>query len=128
MICRYTHRTWCARWPAERVKSMARRKTPQRRTSRTSTAKQDAKQRTRMRQAVRGKRKRAARPAAGLRTLYPAIEPYRTGRLRVSDLHEIYFEECGNPQGKPAIFVHGGPGAGCDAKARRFFDPDAYRI
>jgi proline iminopeptidase len=81
-----------------------------------------------MRQAVRGKRKRAARPAAGLRTLYPAIEPYRTGRLRVSDLHEIYFEECGNPQGKPAIFVHGGPGAGCDAKARRFFDPDAYRI
>ena len=48
--------------------------------------------------------------------------------LRVSDVHEIYYEECGNPKGKPAVFVHGGPGAGCDNRARRFFDPDAYRI
>jgi proline iminopeptidase len=69
------------------------------------------------------------RPAStGLRTLYPAIEPYSHGYLRVSDVHEIYYEECGNPQGKPVVFVHGGPGAGCDARARRFFDPDAYRI
>ncbi|GAC1569480.1 MAG: prolyl aminopeptidase [Polyangiales bacterium] len=62
------------------------------------------------------------------RTLYPAIEPYREGRLRVSDLHEIYWEESGNPQGKPVMFVHGGPGGGTDPKMRRFFDPSAYRI
>jgi proline iminopeptidase len=62
------------------------------------------------------------------RTLYPEIEPYRTGRLKVSDLHEIYFEECGNPKGKPVLFVHGGPGGGTDPNQRRFFDPDAYRI
>ena len=62
------------------------------------------------------------------RTLYPAIDPYRTGRLRVSDLHELYFEESGNPEGKPVVFVHGGPGGGTEAKQRRFFDPRAYRI
>jgi proline iminopeptidase len=62
------------------------------------------------------------------RTLYPAIEPYRTGTLKVSDLHEIYFEESGNPAGKPALFLHGGPGGGTEPKQRRFFDPDAYRI
>ena len=62
------------------------------------------------------------------RTLYPPIEPYRTGRLRVSDVHELYFEESGNPQGKPVVFVHGGPGGGTDAKQRRFFDPEHYRI
>ncbi|WP_437566969.1 prolyl aminopeptidase [Sorangium sp. So ce542] len=62
------------------------------------------------------------------RTLYPEIEPYRAGRLRVSDLHEIYFEESGNPRGKPVIFVHGGPGGGTEPKQRRFFDPAAYRI
>jgi proline iminopeptidase len=48
--------------------------------------------------------------------------------LRVSDLHEIYFEECGNPRGKPAVFLHGGPGAGADKRARQFFDPHLYRI
>ena len=42
--------------------------------------------------------------------LYPEIEPYSTGRLRVSDLHELYYEEAGNPDGKPAVFLHGGPG------------------
>jgi proline iminopeptidase len=63
-----------------------------------------------------------------LRTLYPAIEPFHTGRLRVSELHEIYFEECGNPQGKPVLFVHGGPGGGTEPKQRRFFDPAAYRV
>lgn len=62
------------------------------------------------------------------RTLYPDLEPNRTGRLRVSDLHEIYWEESGNPAGKPVVFVHGGPGGGTDPKQRRFFDPEAYRI
>jgi proline iminopeptidase len=62
------------------------------------------------------------------RTLYPEIEPYRTGRLQVSDLHEIYFEESGNPSGKPVVFVHGGPGGGTEPKQRRFFDPSVYRI
>ncbi len=62
------------------------------------------------------------------RPLYPALEPHRSGRLRVSPLHEIYWEECGNPRGKPAVFVHGGPGAGADARSRRFFDPQRYRI
>jgi proline iminopeptidase len=62
------------------------------------------------------------------RTLYPEIEAYRTGTLKVSDIHEIYFEESGNPKGKPVVFLHGGPGAGCNAKCRRFFDPAVYRI
>jgi proline iminopeptidase len=60
--------------------------------------------------------------------LYPPIEPYRTGRLRVSPVHELYFEESGNPHGKPAVFLHGGPGSGTDGKQRRFFDPAHYRI
>jgi proline iminopeptidase len=62
------------------------------------------------------------------RTSYPEIEPYRTGTLHVSDLHEIYFEESGNPRGKPVVFLHGGPGYGTEPKQRRFFDPAAYRI
>jgi proline iminopeptidase len=62
------------------------------------------------------------------RTMYPEIEPYRTGRLQVSPLHEIYWEESGNPRGKPVGFVHGGPGGGTEPKQRRFFDPAAYRI
>jgi proline iminopeptidase len=65
---------------------------------------------------------------SGLRTLYPAIQPYRQGMLRVSNEHQIYFEECGNPDGKPVLFVHGGPGAGSGERSRQFFDPDAYRI
>lgn len=73
-------------------------------------------------------RKRKPPTPSGLRTLYPAIEPYNHGMLRVSGDHELYYEECGNPKGKPVVFVHGGPGAGCDNRARRFFDPDAYRI
>ena len=55
--------------------------------------------------------------------LYPEIEPFNDGRLAVSDRHEIFFEECGNPDGRPVVFVHGGPGGGCDARSRRFFDP-----
>jgi proline iminopeptidase len=62
------------------------------------------------------------------RSLYPPIEPNRHGHLAVGDGHEIYWEECGNPAGKPVVFLHGGPGAGCDARARRFFDPARYRI
>jgi len=62
------------------------------------------------------------------RGYYPPIEPYRTGRLRVSDLHELYFEESGNPAGKPVVFLHGGPGFGTEPNHRRFFDPVAYRI
>ena len=60
--------------------------------------------------------------------LYPAIEPYRTGRLPVDDLHTVYWEECGNPSGVPVLFLHGGPGAGCSPEHRRFFDPHYYRI
>lgn len=60
--------------------------------------------------------------------LYPPIEPYEQGRLRVSPLHELYFEQSGNPKGKPVVFLHGGPGGGSDAKQRRFFDPSVYRI
>ncbi len=62
------------------------------------------------------------------RTLYPEIEPYDSGFLQASPLHRMYYEQCGNPKGKPVVFVHGGPGAGCNAKSRRFFDPKHYRI
>ena len=62
------------------------------------------------------------------RRLYPDIEPNRSGKLRVSDLHEIYWEESGNPEGKPVVFLHGGPGGGTEPKHRRFFDPRRYRI
>ena len=65
---------------------------------------------------------------AARRTLYPELEPFRTGHLRVSDEHAIYFEESGNPNGKPVVFLHGGPGGGSEPKQRRFFDPAAYRI
>ncbi|TVQ80178.1 MAG: prolyl aminopeptidase [Bradymonadales bacterium] len=62
------------------------------------------------------------------RELYAPIEAYRFERIRVSGLHELYFEEAGNPQGKPVIFLHGGPGGGCQDGHRRFFDPKKYRI
>jgi proline iminopeptidase len=60
--------------------------------------------------------------------LYPEIEPFNTGRLRVSDIHELYFEQAGNANGKPAVFLHGGPGGGIDASYRRFFDPAKYHV
>ncbi|CAF1026678.1 unnamed protein product [Adineta steineri] len=63
-----------------------------------------------------------------LRDLYPEIEPYKTGMLKVSEIHTLYYEEVGNPSGKPVVFVHGGPGGGTDPRDRRFFDPEAYRI
>ena len=62
------------------------------------------------------------------RTLYPDIEPFDAGFLQASPLHRVYYEQCGNPRGKPVVFLHGGPGAGCNAKSRRFFDPERYRI
>jgi proline iminopeptidase len=65
---------------------------------------------------------------AGSGGYYPPIEPYRTGRLRVSEVHELYFEESGNPDGRPVVFLHGGPGFGTEPNHRRFFDPSAYRI
>jgi pimeloyl-ACP methyl ester carboxylesterase len=60
--------------------------------------------------------------------LYPAIAPYHRGYLQVSALHQLYFEPCGQPQGIPVLFVHGGPGGSCEPIHRRFFDPQAYRI
>lgn len=63
-----------------------------------------------------------------MRNLYPDIEPYATHALRVDEQHLLYVEECGNPQGLPVVFLHGGPGSGCEAYHRRFFDPARYRI
>jgi proline iminopeptidase len=63
-----------------------------------------------------------------LRTLYNPIEPYDSGHFKVSSVHELYYEQCGNPNGKPVVFLHGGPGAGLIADYRRFFDPEAYRV
>jgi proline iminopeptidase len=62
------------------------------------------------------------------RDLFPPIEPYRTGRLRLDSRHTMYWEESGNPQGLPVLFLHGGPGAGATAVHRRFFDPADWRI
>ena len=63
-----------------------------------------------------------------LKTLYAPIEPFDTGRLKVSPIHEIYYEQCGNPQGKPVVFLHGGPGGGISSDYRRYFDPKVYRV
>lgn len=60
--------------------------------------------------------------------LYPVIEPYKTGFLDTQDGHQVYWELCGNPNGKPVIFLHGGPGAGCSDNHRRLFNPDKYHI
>jgi proline iminopeptidase len=60
--------------------------------------------------------------------LYPEIEPYDHGLLDVGDGNRVYWEACGNPHGKPAVVLHGGPGSGCTPYSRRFFDPAAYRI
>lgn len=63
-----------------------------------------------------------------MRTLYPDIEPYQTGTLKVDDRHTLYFEQCGNPEGQPVVLLHGGPGGGCSPKMRRFHNPAKYRI
>ena len=60
--------------------------------------------------------------------LYPSLEPFHQERLVVSALHTLHVEQCGNPDGIPVLFVHGGPGAGCSPTDRRFFDPQAFRV
>ncbi|MEU3922967.1 prolyl aminopeptidase [Streptomyces sp. NPDC029004] len=60
--------------------------------------------------------------------LYPPIEPYEQGMLDAGEGHLVYWEVCGNPQGKPALVVHGGPGSGCSTGVRSYFDPDRYRV
>jgi proline iminopeptidase len=66
--------------------------------------------------------------SADRRGLYPPIEPYECGFIDVADGHRIYWELCGNPEGVAAVFLHGGPGGGCNADSRRLFDPDRYRL
>lgn len=68
-----------------------------------------------------------AQDAQGME-LWPEIEPFRTGFLKVSDLHELYYELCGNPRGRPVFVLHGGPGSGCSPYMRRFFDPEKFLI
>jgi proline iminopeptidase len=72
--------------------------------------------------------KKTAAKAAPADGLYPPLRAWRTGRLKVSARHEIYYEESGNPKGKPVVFLHGGPGGGTNPQMRRFFDPKRYRI
>src|SRR5439155_17924823 len=60
--------------------------------------------------------------------MYLEIEPSERGMLDVGDVQQLYWETCGNPAGKPAVVLHGGPGSGCTPEHRRFFDPEAYRI
>lgn len=61
-------------------------------------------------------------------SLYPPLEPHRTGRMAVDTLHTLYWEESGNPEGIPVLFLHGGPGSGTSPKHRQFFDAERYRI
>lgn len=63
-----------------------------------------------------------------MRSFYPPIEPHHTGFLDVDAEHSLYWEECGNPDGDPIVFLHGGPGMGCSKNARQFFDPRYFRI
>lgn len=63
-----------------------------------------------------------------MRPLYAEIHPYATHQIKVDNVHEIYVEESGDPNGIPVLFIHGGPGGGCDEQSRRFFDPERYRI
>ena len=63
-----------------------------------------------------------------MQTLYPEIKPYARYQLAVDHPHELYVDESGSPDGLPVVFIHGGPGAGCDSMSRRFFDPNLYRI
>lgn len=63
-----------------------------------------------------------------MQDLYPDILPYATHRLESGATHDLYIEECGSPDGIPVVFLHGGPGAGCEPTHRRFFDPEVYRI
>ena len=107
--------------------SNARKTSTPKRSSKAPASKTAVSKPSRSTTSSAAKRKSASR-GQDLRTLYPPIKAHRTGYLRVSDVHEIYYEESGNPDGKPAVFVHGGPGGGTDAKMRSFFDPKRYRI
>ena len=81
--------------------------------------------------ADRSSQHREGPPASAMQAepdIYPPIEPFAFHRIRVDDIHTLYVEECGNRQGIPAVFLHGGPGAGCEPTHRRFFDPKSYRI
>lgn len=71
---------------------------------------------------------RTAGPRGTMAGLYPGIEPHAHGMLDVGDGNRAYWEVCGNPAGKPALALHGGPGSGCTPGMQRYFDPDAYRI
>jgi len=63
-----------------------------------------------------------------MKDFFPPIEPFQSGFLKVSEIHEIYYEQVGNPQGLPVVFLHGGPGGGISPDHRRFFDPKVYHI
>ena len=63
-----------------------------------------------------------------MRTLYPEITPYHTDKIKVSEIHTLYFEECGNPNGRPVVFLHGGPGGGIQPSYRQYFNPEKWRI
>jgi proline iminopeptidase len=67
-------------------------------------------------------------PTAARRELYPELEPFASGWMTTEGVHEIYYEECGNPSGKPVIVLHGGPGGAVNPSMRRYFDPARYRI
>lgn len=69
-----------------------------------------------------------AHGAHAWQAMYPPLQVHAHGWLAVGERHEMYWEECGNPLGQPALFVHGGPGAGCEVDDRRWFDPQHYRI
>jgi len=60
--------------------------------------------------------------------MYPSIEPFETGQLKVSDIHTLYYEISGNKEGNPVVFLHGGPGGGTDSSDRTFFNPDKYKV
>jgi hypothetical protein len=66
--------------------------------------------------------------ASNMLTSYPAIQPYEQHLLPVGKPHQLYVEVCGNPEGQPILFVHGGPGSGCSEDHWRYFDPNKYRI
>ena len=121
-------RTTAPRGSAARQKKPAGGARPKKKAAARAAKSSISTARSRSRSAATSPAAQSGAPVVPRRELYPPVEPYRQGYLRVSELHEIYYEESGNPLGKPAIFLHGGPGAGSDRRARQFFDPQHYRI
>jgi len=80
------------------------------------------------RTAAKAAKKVAPTPKRAPGDFYPPIKPFNSGFLKVTGVHDVYYEESGNPDGKPVVFLHGGPGGGTDPKMRQFFDPKRYRI